>query len=127
MVARNLGSTPLTTAVFENFLQKNVWIQRSSLQTKTVLQTLRKMKSVCFGHVRATKLPPGASFLAHHANMFFRDRLDCTQHAAEDAQRNFATHSFNDMEHPSSSTATRVEKSAATVAVENGLWRRSLC
>ena len=60
------------------------------------------------------------SFLAHHANMFFRHRLDCTQHAAEDAQRNFATHSFNDMEHPSSSTATRVEKSAATLAVSGG-------
>ena len=57
--------------------------------------------------------------------MFFRHRLDCTQHAAEDAQRNFATHSFNDMEHPSSSTATRVDKRAATLAVESGLWSLS--
>ena len=60
------------------------------------------------------------SFLAHHANMIFRPKVDCTQHAAEDAQRNFAKHSFNDMEPQSSSTATRVEKSAATLAVSGG-------
>ena len=90
MVTWNLDCTQLTTAVFENFLQrkKNVWIKRSSLKIKRVLQ------------------PPGA-------------------------ERSFATpfvpNSFNDMEHQPSSTATRVEKSALTLAVENGLWRLSLC
>ena len=63
MVTWNLDCTQLTTAVFENFLQrkKNVWIKRSSLKIKRVLQPPKKMKSLCFSDVRATKLLLGAS------------------------------------------------------------------
>ena len=64
MVTWNLDCTQLTTAVFENCLQKkkNVWIKRSSLTKKKCFNHL-KMKSLCFWDVRATKLLLGASSL----------------------------------------------------------------
>ena len=123
MVTWNLDCTQLTTAVFENFLQrkKNVWIKRSSLKIKRVLQPPKNEILVFLGRPRHKTA--SWSFLAHYANMSFRPKSDHTV----GAECSFATHSFNDMEHQSSSTATRVEKSALTLAVENGLWRLSLC